>query len=85
MLSLVLYSTTGCHLCEKAEDLLKIAEQHLELEWRCVDIVDSEELMARYALRIPVLCDSKSGEELGWPFDEWDLKEWLCGIVQRGS
>ena len=35
-----------------------------------VEISESEELVARYGVRIPVLkfCDSQ--QELGWPFDE---------------
>jgi hypothetical protein len=35
-----------------------------------VEISESQELMARYGVRIPVLkfCDSQ--QELGWPFDE---------------
>jgi hypothetical protein len=48
------------------EHLARTAQAQLIM----VEISESEELMARYGVRIPVLkfCDSQ--QELGWPFDE---------------
>jgi hypothetical protein len=61
---LTLYTTEGCHLCEHAEAIL----DELALPFTAVDIADSDALMERYGVRIPVLATA-SGRELGWPFD----------------
>lgn len=34
-----------------------------------VDIAESDELIERYGIRIPVLKSPRHLEELGWPFD----------------
>ncbi len=66
-----LYTSVGCHLCEKAEELLRqlLGESYAELT--LVEISDSDDLVASYGLRIPVLAGrAADGEwlELGWPF-----------------
>lgn len=73
----VLYSTLGCHLCEQAETILASLSKHYALAWRTVDIADSDELIDRYGLRIPVLKHAATGSEIGWPFDEQTLAAWL--------
>lgn len=62
MKKLKLYSRIECPLCEYAEELL------LEngIAYEMVDIDDSEELIKRYHVRIPVI--SNEGTELNWPF-----------------
>lgn len=42
-----------------------------------IDIVESEELLERYGVRIPVLKFSEGEEELGWPFDTAQLRLFL--------
>jgi hypothetical protein len=42
-----------------------------------VDIADSELLTAVYGTRIPVLRRADTGEELGWPFDESAVIDFL--------
>ena len=64
---LELYGTFGCHLCDEAEVLCRLAFPGLEL--RKIDIIDDPQLMERYGLRIPVLREPASARELGWPFD----------------
>jgi len=71
--SLTLYGTLGCHLCEQAEILLR--DQGVNYHHK--DIADSELLMNRYGVRIPVLYDAGSGFELGWPFTRETLNQWL--------
>ena len=66
MQDFVLYHTLGCHLCEEAEQILKT----LAIPFRHVDIADDEDLVDRYGIRIPVLHELQSGDEIGWPFDE---------------
>ena len=42
-----------------------------------VDISDSDELMQRYQMRIPVLQRTDSGAELDFPFDLAQVMDWL--------
>lgn len=69
---LTLYGTTGCHLCDQAEALLKVAAGARVLEWHYVDIALDDALVARYGTRIPVLV-LPDGRELGWPFSLLDI------------
>ncbi len=63
-LTLYLYGTSCCHLCEEAAALL----QNLEIDYSSVDITDDEELLQRYGLKIPVLYRADTQTELCWPF-----------------
>lgn len=81
MISLTLYSTAGCHLCELAEEQLREAQTRINLQWQWTEIVDSEDLMERYAVRIPVVVEPISGAEIGWPFNQTDLQNWLSQFV----
>ncbi len=75
---LELYGTYGCHLCDEAEALCRVAlNDYPEAELRKIDIADDTGLMERYGVRIPVLRDKDSGRELGWPFGSEDLQAFL--------
>ncbi len=74
-MTFTLYHFEGCHLCEQAEDLL----QRLGIEHARIDIGDDTELDARYGERVPVLCETPSGRELGWPFDPTALRQFVQG------
>lgn len=69
---LTLLGTTGCHLCDQAEALLRQAQAARHVEWRYVDIALDEALVEKYGLRIPVLL-APGGQELGWPFSLLDI------------
>lgn len=69
-----LYSTVGCHLCERAQRIVLECLGQLAVE---VDIADDEALMARYATRIPVLARLDTRAELAWPFGADDLRAFL--------
>lgn len=69
---LSLYGTTGCHLCDEAEVLLKRAVAARAIEWRYVDIALDDVLVEKYGTRIPVLL-TEDGRELGWPFSLLDI------------
>ncbi|GLP96005.1 glutaredoxin family protein [Paraferrimonas sedimenticola] len=71
MTDLRLFHTEGCHLCELAQALLD--EQ--QLSYQLVDICDHAESLEKYKIRIPVL--TKGDAELGWPFDQASLTEFL--------
>jgi glutaredoxin len=66
---LVLYNTSGCHLCEKARDLLWPFLSSCQISLVEIDIAESDLLIESYGIRIPVLVSS-SGTELDWPFDQ---------------
>jgi len=69
MADLVLFGTEACHLCEDAEQLLFSAG----IIFDKLDIIDDTQLQQRYGVRIPVLLDTKTGMELGWPFSAEQL------------
>ena len=78
-MSLVLYSTWGCHLCEEAEQLLRAHRA----DFRIVDIVDDTAAFALYRSEIPVL---QAGEHLlKWPFDGIALANFLTQQVMHGD
>ena len=81
--SYYLYTSQGCHLCEKAEQLLHLVLDEDYQKLLLVEISESDDLMASYALRIPVLAGSSvSGEwcELGWPFGLEELQEFFAQL-----
>ena len=63
--TVVLYTRSGCHLCEQVEKML----QMLSVNWTPVDIETNPELEKNYGLSIPVLFLPGSGQELAFPFD----------------
>ena len=68
-MSLTLYTSPGCHLCEQAEEML----DYLGLAFNAVDISRDVDLIRIYGVRIPVLQRSDKAE-LGWPFDTLDIE-----------
>lgn len=73
-----LFTTLGCHLCEEANDqLLLLQKEGLAIEICPVEIADSDELLNRYGIRIPVI--AISGAEIGWPFSIDQLRSFLAG------
>lgn len=74
MCELELMTTEGCHLCDDAVEVLL---QVLDAECFSVDLVDiafDDELMERYATRIPVVVCPATGAELNWPFGTEQLR-----------
>lgn len=79
-MSVVLYTTVGCHLCEQARELVSTVAPDITLTLVDVaedDVAEDDELLARYGERIPVLM--KEGRELGWPFGLLDVQQFLAG------
>jgi glutaredoxin-related protein len=73
---LILYGTSGCHLCEDAERVL----QSLGLTYETMDIMDDNRLLEKFGTSIPVLHAVNSRETyLYWPFDESQVGIWLNG------
>lgn len=77
MIRLILYTTLGCHLCEQAREIIKHSKYIKNIELELIEIADSDELMKRYGIRIPVVRLDGEEEEIGWPFDVESFNRWL--------
>ncbi|MCW8108445.1 glutaredoxin family protein [Alteromonas ponticola] len=75
MLSVVLYTGPGCHLCEDAMALLAQINQPIDV--KKVNIRNDAELYHLYGARIPVIKREDTHAELGWPFDNATLEQFL--------
>ena len=75
---LLLLGTSGCHLCEQAEEIMEAYRQSDD-KWiiEIVDIAEQEQWQALYAKRIPVLYSQETGSALGWPFDLLQLTQFI--------
>jgi len=81
-MSLILFHTQGCHLCEDAHALVlaAMARQGLSPDGlEQVEIADSPDLLERYGFTIPVLREDASGLELNWPFGLEEVGSLLAG------
>ena len=77
MQHLTLFSTSGCHLCALAENIIAdVSAQSGGIKLEIVDIADSDTLFEAYGLMIPVLRHA-SGDELHWPFTQQSLLHFL--------
>lgn len=83
MSHLILYTTAGCHLCELAKELLWPILHQQGLRLQEIDIAESDEMIDRYGIRIPVLVSTSGGEELGWPFDEKQIGKFIDMIASH--
>ncbi|WP_210394930.1 glutaredoxin family protein [Motiliproteus sediminis] len=84
MTQLRLYGTSGCHLCEVAEQLLAHCIDFERVQVELIDIADDDRMVERLGVRIPVLEDSVSGETLDWPFDAEQVARFLTAVSARG-
>ncbi|MGI9275374.1 MAG: glutaredoxin family protein [Endozoicomonas sp.] len=80
MKQLYLYTTSGCHLCEMAEEILVTLAAEGVIQWLPVEISDSDELVDRYGVHIPVVRSEQHDQEIGWPFSRQKLKQWAAGM-----
>lgn len=70
---LILYSTSHCHLCEEALEILNHFSQTHMIEFKIVEIADDEILLDRYGTRIPVIQNTRTKQEVNWPFSVRDI------------
>ncbi len=75
-----LLGTSGCHLCDIAESLVRCKASELGFDLEKIDIASSDELVERYGISIPVL-RVESGSELFWPFDDEQVGSWFNGLL----
>jgi hypothetical protein len=81
MLRLLLFGTSGCHLCEQAEQIINDCRLNkIELTVEAVDIAEQEQWQEKYAFRIPVLYHPETQNDLGWPFDQMQVNEFTKAL-----
>lgn len=73
MTQLVLYTTSHCHLCEQALELLIRLKEQYAINWITKEISDDDDLIEEYGIRIPVIQRIDNQSELNWPFSENDI------------
>ena len=78
-----LYSTSHCHLCEKAEALLIKLNLDNDIKWELIEITEDADLQERYEIKIPVLKRLDTSAEICWPFNEYDIKYLLSNIKAK--
>jgi hypothetical protein len=76
-MDLILYTGQGCCLCEQAETLLEEVDKNSVVILKKVDVRVSTDLYHLYGARIPVLYREDKQSELPWPFDSFQLCEFL--------
>lgn len=74
LIQLSLYTTSNCHLCEQAVELLS-KQQHIKLT--LIEIADNNDLIDVYGSRIPVLQRKDNATELNWPFNAHDILRFI--------
>ncbi|SDK23405.1 glutaredoxin family protein [Microbulbifer yueqingensis] len=74
---LLLYTTLGCTLCEKAKPEIWPVLEEFGLRLREVDIAGDPALEREFGMRIPVVGLGDPGDVCGWPFDTGVLRGWL--------
>jgi glutaredoxin len=59
--SVVLYSRSGCHLCDEARDVIVSVRAREPFAFREIDIETDDDLLREYGIRVPVV--TVDGEE----------------------
>ena len=77
MITVYLYSTLGCHLCEHALEIITPLLSGHRFILKEIDISESDALVDRYGITIPVMRRGDNDRELGWPFDAAQAKSFL--------
>lgn len=82
--ALLLYTTVGCHLCEQAEEVLRVVAADASApNWTPVEISNDPALVEAYGLRIPVIRLQGQDEDLGWPFDDIAVRQYLARMSNQ--
>lgn len=70
----LLLGTSGCHLCELAEELVNedvVSKTDVTIE--IIDIAEQTQWQESFATKIPVLFHLKSRQFINWPFNQTDI------------
>jgi Glutaredoxin-like domain (DUF836) len=76
----LLLGTSGCHLCELAEELIaECLTEEANTKIELIDIAEQTQWQPNYATQIPVLLHPKSLQSLNWPF----TKESILTFIEQ--
>jgi hypothetical protein len=64
-----------------AREIISPLLNNYSLRLEEIDIAESDELIERYGVRIPVLKSPQHIDDLGWPFDSVQADNFLARIV----
>ena len=78
-ISLNLYSTAFCHLCEQAEVLVAKIKQEYDVNLKIIEIASDHDLLAKYETTIPALKRLDNNQEIFWPFTINDIEYLIRG------
>ena len=73
MITIILYTTAGCHLCDLADVILQELTNNHDLKINHTEIGDDDDLVASYGTTIPVVRFIDNSEIL-WPFSRQDIE-----------
>ena len=82
MIRLLLLGTSACHLCELAEQIIDDCLPNDSATVEIIDIAEQEQWQARYAVRIPVLYHPETQQDLGWPFEQAQVRAFIEALQQ---
>ncbi len=77
----LLLGTSGCHLCELAEDIIDECHSVIDLPVKLIDIAEQTCWQHDFATRIPVLLHRESNNCLCWPFTQDDVITFINRIM----
>lgn len=80
MKKIILYTTEACHLCELALEQIEQSECFEQCLLTEVDISSDLELLRQFATRIPILTAVGASDHLFWPFDHYEVTQWIQAI-----
>jgi hypothetical protein len=80
-MQLLLLGTSGCHLCEQAEQIIDACLVKVEL----IDIAEQLQWQTQYAVHIPVLHAPEFNQSLYWPFDENKVQDFIAGLINYSN
>jgi hypothetical protein len=69
--------TSGCHLCEQVRGMLDDLKKNVQVVVTEIDIAEDIQWQNDYALIIPVILHHETGRELGWPFTQDELYNFI--------
>ena len=82
MIKLILFGTSGCHLCEEAELIISQLDNK-KVNTEIIDIAEHTQWQEKYAIRIPVLYHAKTQKELGWIFNHEQVQDLVTDILKN--
>jgi glutaredoxin len=71
-----LYGKPGCHLCERAEEMVEDLSSEYAISLQTLDITSDPALFERYRYEIPVITLA-DGRSLGGRIDRAELREFF--------